>query len=148
MPGTTLILGIGNPGRKDDGLGPVLAQHIQALGMPGVDTDAGYQLNVEDGAAITGYDAVVFVDASRSGPEPFYFEPVARADEVAFTSHSVSPGAVLTIAKDHFGGAPEAWVLGVRGYSFNFEEGLTSRAEQNVEKALAFVRSWLTERGG
>ena len=44
--------GYGNPGRQDDGLGPALAECIQALQWTGVTGDADYQLNIENGAAV------------------------------------------------------------------------------------------------
>ena len=43
----TLVIGYGNPGRRDDGLGPSFADILAAEGIPGVDVDSDYQLTVE-----------------------------------------------------------------------------------------------------
>jgi len=67
---TVLVIGYGNPGRRDDGLGPALAERLQELRLPGVDVDADYQLTVEDAAAAAEHDVVVFADAAQAGPEP------------------------------------------------------------------------------
>ena len=53
----TLVLGFGNPGRLDDGLGPAVVEALRAYELPGVTMDADYQLRVEDAAEIAGYDA-------------------------------------------------------------------------------------------
>ena len=68
-----LVIGYGNPGRLDDGLGPALAAAIESAAPAGVTVDADYQLTVEDAAAVAEHDVVVFADAAVDGPEPFYF---------------------------------------------------------------------------
>ncbi len=140
------VLGYGNPGRRDDGLGPELARRIEELALDGVETDADYQLNIEDAATLASHDIIVFADASKNAPESFIFERLEPAAEVAFTSHSVSPGSVLAICEEHFQARPKAWVLGIRGYEFEFKEGLSPQARDNLEQALAFVlhniRTW------
>ena len=139
------VLGYGNPGRQDDGLGPALADAVDGLGLAGVTTDADYQLNIEDAAALAGHDIVLFVDASVDAAAPFTLTRIAPAPEITFTTHTVSPESVLAICDDHFGPPPEAWVLGVRGYSFELAEGLTPRARKNYEEALAFVQQLIRE---
>ncbi len=143
---SVFVLGYGNPGRQDDGLGPKAAESVAALGLECVTVEIAYQLNIEDAFGISGHDVVVFVDASIDAPEPFSFEPLVPADEVTFTSHSVSPGSIMKLCADHFGPAPQAWVMAVRGYTFEFEEGLTERAQRNLEEALAFLSDFLTKR--
>lgn len=141
-----LILGYGNPGRRDDGLGPAFAERVASLTWPDVETDADYQLTVEDGATLAEHGTVLFVDAACEGPEPFAFDRIGPSDEITFTTHSVSPGAVLAIAEEHFGGAPEAWILAIRGYEFDFREGLTPGAQSNFEEAFEFVQTWVRAR--
>ncbi len=143
---SVFVLGYGNPGRQDDGLGLSMAETIQSLGLSFVTTDAAFQLNIEDAETISGYDVVIFVDASVDAPEPFSFERLAPAGEVTFTSHSVSPGSIMKLAADHFGPAPEAYVMAIRGYSFEFEEGLTEPAQRNLEAALTFLSDFLSRR--
>lgn len=136
-----LVLGYGNPGRQDDGLGPAVAEAVEAWALPNVTTETPYQLNIEDAAALAEHDMVLFVDASVDAPEPYALERIEPAAEIAFTSHSVSPGAVLALCVDHFHARPVAYVLAVRGYAFEFEEGLTPKARENLARALACVQS-------
>lgn len=136
----TLILGYGNPGRRDDGLGPALAAAVERLALPGVTVEAAYQLAVEDAAAVAAHDAVVFADAACRGAGPFTFRPLAAEPAAGFSTHRVGPGAVLALARELFGARAAAYVLAIRGYEFGeFGEGLSARAADNLAAALAFL---------
>ena len=138
--GTVLLFGYGNPGRLDDGLGPVLADAVAALQLEGVTVETNYQLNVEDAAQVAEFDAVVFVDADVACAPPFRFEAIPPRASVSFTSHSVEPAAVLAMAHDMFGASTRAYALGIRGHEFNdFGERLSTQARQNCDAALAFI---------
>jgi hydrogenase maturation protease len=138
-----LVIGYGNPGRRDDGLGPALAAEMEARKLPGLDVDSDYQLTVEDSHAVAGYDLVIFADAALEGREPFYFRPLeGRLDGPAggLSSHGVEAEEVLALAGELFGSRPEAYVLGIRGYEFGrFEEGLSARARANLTAARDFL---------
>lgn len=137
----TLLLAWGNPGRRDDGLGPALAERAESLDLPGLTVSCGYQLQVEDAAEVARHDRVVFVDADRAGPAPFHLERLLPADRgSSFSSHSVAPEAVLALARDLFGSEPEAWLLGIRGEDFDgFGEGLSDSARAHLHAALRCV---------
>jgi hydrogenase maturation protease len=134
-----LVIGIGNPGRGDDGLGPKLVEHLESAGLEGVDLDSNYQLNVEDALACSRHEAVIFVDAGESGDVPFTFTGLEPGREIAFTTHELSPASVLALCEELYGRRPEAWVLAVRGYEWDLVEGLSPRAEINLSAALAFL---------
>jgi len=140
---TTLILGWGNPGRVDDGLGPAFIEAIRKLAPPGIVLDSDYQLTVENAAEVARYDRVLFVDADRRGPAPFTMRKVEpSAGGPSFSTHSVAPGAVLSLCRDLFHATPEAWLLGIRGYEFDrFGEGLSLRARANLDRAVDFIRT-------
>jgi hydrogenase maturation protease len=144
-----LVIGYGNPGRKDDGLGPALAEAVTARNLKGVSVEQNYQLMVEDAARVAEHDLVVFADAHRSCDPPFTLYEVEPDPEPTFTTHSVSPGAVLSLAREHFGAKAKAYVLGIRGYDLeSFEEGLTDRARANLEQAIEFIGPFLEEGEG
>ncbi len=142
-PAGILIIGYGNPGRLDDGLGPALAEAVDKLKLPGVSAEADYQLTVEDAADIAKYAVVVFADADVAGPEPFRVKRIRPgAESLSFSTHSVEPRAVLTLARDLFHAEPEAYVMGIRGYAFNeFGERLSDKAQANLAKAIAYVEA-------
>jgi hydrogenase maturation protease len=142
-----LLIGFGNPGRRDDGLGPAVAQAAEGWGIPGVTVESDYQLHVEDAAAVSEHDAVIFADAAAAGPEPFAFGPLAAEGEPSFTTHSVSPGAVLKLSRDLFSAETAGYLLAIRGYDFDgFGEGLSEPAAANLARALDFLRTRLSSR--
>jgi len=135
-----LLLGYGNPGRRDDGLGPALAARLEARGIAGLTVDSDYQLTVEDAEAVTRHEAVIFADAAAEGEEPFFWRRIAPGGPPGFSTHSVEPEEVLSLAKTLFASEPVAYVLGIRGYEFDeFGEGLSARAEANLAAAEEFV---------
>ena len=141
----TLLLGWGNPGRQDDGLGPALALLVAGDSIDGVTVDTDYQLQIEDAAEIARHERVVFVDADRSGPAPFSCRRLHPSSSgLSFSSHSVSPAALLTLSQRLFGRLPEAWLVGVRGYRFDeLEEELSSGARENLRAAASYMSSAL-----
>jgi len=145
---TLLVYGYGNPGRRDDGLGVRFAEAIEALGLPGVTIDSDYQLVVEDAVEVARHDAVLFADADAAGPGPFFVKRIGpAAPGVGFSSHSVRPEALLTMARDHFQREPEAWLLGIRGYEFDeFGEGLSDAATANLAAAIEALASRIRDR--
>ena len=144
-----LILGWGNPGRGDDGLGPALTRMLGERFGGAVDAESDYQLQVEDAAECAEHRRVIFVDADRAGPEPFSCRRVEpSAAPLGFSSHSVSPGALLAITRELFGRQPEAWLVGVRGYEFDeFHEGLSARARANLAAAADYLSEALRGDG-
>ena len=135
-----LLIGYGNPGRLDDGLGPALAARIEAASLKGVTVEADYQLAVENAVDVSVHDVVIFADAAVKGKEPFFFKEIRARSPVSLSSHSVSAEAILFSAENMFQAKTKAYVLGIRGYEFNdFEERLSERAEQNLEEAFQFI---------
>jgi hypothetical protein len=66
---------------------------------------------------------------------------------MGFSSHSVSPEALMDMACDLFGARTRGYLLGVRGYEFNeFGECLSPGAEANLRSALAFLEMALAEK--
>ncbi len=137
-----LVYGYGNPGRMDDGIGVEIAERIERE-FPGIAVDSNYQLNVEDAYRLSGIDAVIFVDASLDSGEPFEFRRVEPSLNITFTTHSMLPDSVLSLCAELYGRHPDAYVLAVRGYSWDLNEGLSAGAKANSERAYEFLRDLL-----
>jgi hydrogenase maturation protease len=139
-----LLIGFGNPARADDGLGPALAEEIESKNIPDVTVETDYQLTIEDSAQVGRHDIVIFADASVNCAEPFIFEAVKGKQTDSFSSHSVEPAEVMTLAENLFKSKAKGYVLGIRGYEFEqFEEKLTEKAKINLRKAGEFLETAL-----
>jgi hydrogenase maturation protease len=137
-----LLIGFGNPGRLDDGLGPALAAAMERSNLRGVTVDSDYQLTVEDAAAVARHDIVIFADADVSGPEPFSFRRIEPAAQWSFSTHAIEPASVLGLADQLFGAQPEGYLLGIRGYEFDaFGERLSRQAQANLAAATTFLEN-------
>jgi hydrogenase maturation protease len=134
-----LILGYGNPGRQDDGLGPAAAIEIDTFRRPNITAFDNYQLNIEDAIDVATHDVVWFIDATKTGPSPYAVHEVSAASIIEFTSHIVRPEAILAIARQCYGGSPQAFLLAIRGYDFEFVEALTPKAADNLRAALTML---------
>lgn len=139
---TTLLIGYGNPGRGDDGLGPAFAERIAALGLPGLVVEVDYQLTVEHALPISQADTVIFADAALDAETPFYLRPLTgEASQIG--SHSLTPDAALNLARTLFNAAPQGYTLGLQGRDYGeVSEGLSPVAEASLAAAEAFFLSW------
>ncbi len=132
-----LVIALGNPSRGDDALGPLIAERLEALGLPGVEVLSDYQLQIEYALDLRGRSEVIFVDATVGGDDPFTLEPIAARGDRSVTTHALSPQALLGGYSRLTGEAsPPARVLAVRGYAFELGAGLSPRASANLERAL------------
>lgn len=146
-----LIYGYGNPGRQDDGLGnsfvDKLESWINEQKYEGYEFDSNYQLNIEDAEAVSGKDLVIFVDASTEEIEDYLLTPVSASTKVAFTTHAASPGYVIDLCRQLYNKVPASYLMHIKGYEWDFKEGLSSKAVQNLEKALDFIKLKLKDPG-
>ena len=142
-----LLIGFGNPGRGDDGLGPALAARLESLGIPWLTVESDYQLTIEHSALAAEHDIVIFADAAADADSPFYFRPVTPAREGKLSSHSITPAEVLGLAQTCFQASPDGYLLGIRAARLEaFEEGLSPEARLDLEAALEHLRRFIAER--
>lgn len=135
-----LLLGFGNPGRADDGLGPALAGAVAALALPLVHAESSYHLKVEDSLEALLADIVVFVDASVLQDAPFHFVPVRPDGSANFSSHAISPADLMGVVAGLCAEMPDAYLLTIRGSDFNrLHEGLSGAAQRDLAAALRFL---------
>lgn len=138
-----LVIGYGNAGRGDDGLGPAFAERICAAGLPDCRVDIDYQLTVEHALQVAEADRVLFVDAVIGSDVPYRFTQIAATSGADLASHSLLPEAVLALTDMIYGKAPSAFVLGISGECFGeVVEGLSETADRNLDLAEAFFLDW------
>jgi hydrogenase maturation protease len=110
-PAGILVIGYGNTLRRDDGVGPSVADAIAALAPPGVRALACPLLTPELADPISRASVVIFVDAAVDAPREVQMRKLAPADTSQIMAHAASPATLLALARDVFGHAPEAWLL-------------------------------------
>jgi len=152
----TLVIGIGNPGRRDDGLGPALVELLSGsrpperavVAIPGGSAEAfwTYQLNIEDAAWVRDCDRLVFIDAESDAlAAPTEIKRLSPAASIAFTTHELSPASVLALGEELYGRTAEGFVLAIRGAEWDLAEGLSAEARRNLEEAERILRDFLAQ---
>jgi hydrogenase maturation protease len=141
---STLVYGIGNCGRQDDGLGWAFIDRLEARQpLPRAALYRDYQLNLEDADLISRFSRVLFVDATKdSSVSSFALTRPEPKLDFSFTSHAMSVPSILATAKQCFGYLPEVYLLAIRGYEWELEVGLTRPAEQNLGDSLKFMAEY------
>lgn len=136
-----LLVGIGNCGRRDDGLGWKFADLTRQFKAKGIVCEYRYQLQVEDVLMICRYDKVVFADATHTTiKKGFEIKPCAPASHYYYSSHMQSPETILYLAKELYNKTPEAYTLAISGHNWGLGSMLSREAQENLRKAVDFFQ--------
>jgi len=142
-----LVLGYGNPGRQDDGVGVLLVDELYKwageYNISYLSTDSNYQLNLEDAATISGFQLVIFADASKENIGNYEMTDLIPSASVDFTMHSVSPAFIMYICEQIFNHNPKAYLLHIKGYSWEFMQDPTPEAMENLKGATEFLKDFI-----
>ena len=133
----TIIIGIGNNTRQDDGLGWCFLELLEKEGFNQDNLLYKYQLMVEDAEVISDFETVIFIDADKSNlVDSFSFENISPSKQVAFSTHAVPPNQILNLCESIYHKNPKAYLIRIKGYVWDIEIGLSKQAEQNLIKAV------------
>jgi hydrogenase maturation protease len=159
MNADTLVIGYGNADRQDDGVGwHILKALAEKLGAP-IPDDPGASIEVESETAdlmfilqiypelaedISHYQRVCFVDAHTSDiPEEISWIALSPEYEKSPLTHHMSPKTVLSITGTIYDQTPEAILVSVRGFHFEFERELSQKTAALAEEATNRIWNWL-----
>ncbi|HZX31205.1 MAG TPA: hydrogenase maturation protease [Rhodocyclaceae bacterium] len=146
MTAPVVVFAVGNPSRGDDALGPLLAARfadfLEETGREGeFEILEDFQLQVEHALDLQGRALALFVDAGTGTPAPYGFKAIRPANGYGHTTHALEPEAVLQVFRQTEGvEPPPAYVLCVRGESFELGEDLTPQATRHLEAALELMQ--------
>lgn len=140
-----LVFAIGNESRGDDALAPLLVRRLQSEGTGDqVEFIEDFQLQVEHVTDLVDRRAVLFVDADISCDPPFHFSEISAAHDNSYTSHAMTPFALLHTFNQVYGVTPPpCYLLRIRGYGFELGESLSDEASANLNLATKEICVWL-----
>jgi len=157
-----LVIGYGNPYRRDDGVALAVVNGLRALqgrspleeGTDGLedlgqelDTLFLQQLTPELAEVLAQYEEVAFVDAHmQEYPELLREEALKPTAHPTIVSHHLHPEALLALAKALWGRAPRARLLSIRGYNFDFGTELSPQTQRGKEQAVARIWQLISNR--
>ena len=141
-----LVFAWGNPSCGDDALGPLFIARLRATLVPATSVEYldDYQLQIEHALDLVGRQRVLFVDASLSCRAPFEVMQLLARKDASFTSHALSPQALLQVYCELRGEAPPpCTLLAIRGEHFELGEAPSSIALGHLDAALQWAKEWL-----
>lgn len=146
--GRTCVIGFGNIYRRDDGLGPFIAEGLaRRFGGQGVIRIlVRHQLEPELADELMEAATVVFVDATiESLGRGWILQRVAPQQRLGFVSHTVSPGWLVSLMASLSGRTPSGWLVSVQGEDFNFGQGLSPLAGQRAQRVIKAMTNFLSK---
>ena len=145
----TIVLGAGNPLRRDDGAGATVCRYLAerlAGRLPGDVTVAAVPGGaVEILAALQGAGRAVLVDATSSGAPPGTvrrFEAAEGPLPTSFargSSHGLGVAEAVELARALGQLPPHLVIYGIEGEDFGLGEGLTPAVAEAVERVAEKV---------
>jgi hydrogenase maturation protease len=152
-----LVAGIGNMFLGDDGFGPEVVRHLQAVGQSALPADVrvvdygirGVHLCYD---LLDGYAALILIDALPASGRPGEVtvlavggEDLASSDD-GYDPHGMNPVAVLAGLPALGGTLPPTYVVGAQPMDLGEGIGLSEPLRRAVRVAGAAVRELLAER--
>ncbi|WP_415880173.1 hydrogenase maturation protease [Methylomonas sp. TEB] len=143
-----LVFGYGNPSRGDDAVGPLLLDYLaEHLDLSNIELLSDFQLQIEHALDIQDREWVVFVDAVVDCQESFTFTPLTPAQDHSYSSHALSPAALLSVyAAVGKQPLPPCYLLSVQAEAFELGSGLSERCSANLAEACRFIAAFLKQR--
>jgi hydrogenase maturation protease len=155
----TIILGYGNLDRQDDGVAwhilekvaklidrPLPAQIEDCFLDLGENPDLFFDLQLipEFAEILKDYQRVCFVDAHTGSVEnDLNIVPVSTCFQNSPFTHHMTPDTLLCFVDTLYHCVPEAILVSVRGYEFNFDRSLSPATEALAEEASTRIVEWL-----
>jgi hydrogenase maturation protease len=149
-----LVVGYGNPLRRDDGAGARAAQELaDRWPESAMHVEISHQLLIEQAAALAEADYVVFIDAAK-GPAPgtVRWRAVSPGSpDSGSMTHFLTPETLLGASRQLYGRCPEAALVSIDGADFGLGEELSplvlSALPQAVAQAERLIQCRLHEAG-
>lgn len=154
----TLILGYGNQDRQDDGVAWHLMVELRKLmGYRNpllIDEDFGskdtivfvfqLQLMPEMAEEISSFDRICFLDAhTGSVPDEVHFETVRAVYQHSPLTHHLTAHSLLSVVQTIYNEIPEAILISVKGYEFEYSTQLSQKTARLVPQAAQMVLDWI-----
>jgi hydrogenase maturation protease len=141
-----LIIGVGNPTRRDDGAGPEVVRRLESLALHHVELRSATQLDTTLAVDLVAYDKVLVVEADPNAEE---VRIELAPDETGLPStppfHPL--GLEGTRAVHAWKDVAEVWVCRVPAKDFEFGEVFSPVTEDGIRGAVEAARRFVEGDG-
>jgi hydrogenase maturation protease len=146
-----LIIGYGNPLRRDDGAGPLvatkLARYWAKVGIPArLITDIQLMPEMAEDIASNDVQQVVFVDSGVNiAPFAYHISRVEVDAASPALGHHLEPETLLVYAAMLYQRYPRAWLVTVPGEDFTLGSGFSAGVDHLLHEIAALGELLLSE---
>lgn len=140
-----LVFGYGNPSRGDDAVGPLLLEHLQQqIDLTEIELQTDFQLQIEHTLDLQDRKLVMFVDASVGCRKQFAMTKLEPTRDNSYSSHAMSPGALLEAYRTVTGRMPPpSYLLSIQTEAFELGEPVNDNTLENLNQACLFAERLL-----
>ena len=140
-----LLFGYGNLSRGDDALGPLLLEYVEShCDLEDIEILSDFQLQIEHALDLENRSLVLFVDASVSCASAFDFTRLEPARDKSYTTHAMTPAAVLDVYQSiKKQTPPPCFLLSIKAEKLELGEGLSMPAKNHLDQACQFAEQLL-----
>ena len=155
----TLVLCYGNPDRQDDGVAfHIMVRLARELGYILPDPSENdrqpcrrspdlmfvLQLSPELAKTLAQFDRICFVDAhSGQMTQDIVWQELKGEYQASPLTHHIAPATCLSLIRTLYNRQPEAVLVSIRGYEFDFSHSLSPQTACLAEQALQRILAWL-----
>lgn len=149
-----LVIGVGNPYRRDDGAGPRVAQTLRTAGIPGLHV----VVTPGEGTALmdawSGARRVFLVDAVRSGARPGQVHRLdahrqrVPQDFFRYSTHAFAVAEAVEMARALGDLPPVLIIYGIEGGDFGAGDGVSAAVAAAVDEVARRIAEELAAPGG
>lgn len=141
----TLVVGVGNPLRSDDGIGPYVAHLLNEKHIPQVQTLIVQQLNPEMIEYMTNFDPIIIVDANL-GKHEMEFKKLNTPACGVSSSHYATPALLASLAQTVYGKTLNVYTCLLKGENFEVGEGFSVSAKTIADRAVDTIENFLRKK--
>jgi hydrogenase maturation protease len=144
-PETTVLIGLGNPDRADDGIGILVPQRLKEKFPDHIfsERERGVEALTLEFSENVAVDSVLYLDASRFGGRPgdMHLFGMEDADKIqpALSTHKV-PLPMLMALLNRAGKQP--FFLGVEPATLTFMEGMSTEVAHTAEVLVVTIEAF------
>jgi len=157
-----LLVGYGNLDRGDDGIAWHILCYFARMNHCKLNRDEyevgifsisnqldgwfNLQLIPEIAENLANYEKVVFIDAHTIEiKELIHIEVVKPIFQYSPLTHHITPSTCLSLCKELYGKIPQAILISVRGYQFDFSHSLSPQSKRLIPITCKRIQTWLCE---
>jgi len=141
LEGKIVIVGMGNPFKGDDGLGPYLIKRLKGKVRAHLIDGGSAPENYVGKITSLKPDTVLVIDACNLGRAPGRIEllEIERMENTGYSTHDTSPGVFMTYLKEAT--RADVFMLAVQPKKVNLGEEISAPVKRTLEK----IEGWFKE---